>query len=160
MIEYREEPTVEDRYSIGRSQMSEREIWNVEDNGGFKKVVISGNVTNLREYKKDSVLFAVEEYRKKLMDCGQAVVAFASGSNFELDVNKIYGKVTKIIPHTDNTYDVEIALLDTPCGNTIWNLVKGCDLCNLDIEADGLCLNLPSGKRFTSLLNFKIKVKQ
>ena len=68
-------------------------------------------------------------------------------------------KVTKIVPRADNTYDVEITLLDTPCGNTIWNLVKGCDLCNLDIEADGLCLNLPSGKSFTSLLNFKIKVK-
>ena len=92
MIEYREEPTVEERYSIGRSQMCEHEIWDVEDNGGFKKVIISGNVTNLREYKKDSVLFAVEEYRNKLMDCGQAVVAFASGSDFELDVNKIYGK--------------------------------------------------------------------
>lgn len=124
MIEYREEPTVEDRYSIGRSQMSEREIWDVEDNGGFKKVIISGNVTNLREYKKDSVLFAVEEYRKKLMDCGQAVVAFASGSIFELDVNKIYGEATKIVPRADNTYDVEITLLDTPCGNTILNLVK------------------------------------
>lgn len=160
MIEYREEHTVEERYSIGRSQMSEREIWDVEDNGGFKKVIISGNVTNLREYKKDSVLFAIEEYREKLMDCGQAVVAFVSGSNFELDVNKIYGKVTKIVPRADNTYDVEITLLDTPCGNTIWNLVKGCDLRNLDIEADGLCLNLPSGKRFTDLLNFKIKVKQ
>jgi len=159
MIEYREEPTVEDRYSMGRSQMSERQIWDVEDNGGFKKVIISGNVTNLREYRKDSVLSAIEEYNKKLMDCGQAVIAFALNSNFEPDVNKIYGKVTKIIPHDDNTYDVEIILLDTPCGNTIWNLVKGCDLCNLDIEADGLCLNLPSGKRFTNLLNFKIEVK-
>ena len=29
MIEYREEPTVEERYSIGRSQMSEHEIWDV-----------------------------------------------------------------------------------------------------------------------------------
>lgn len=158
MIKYREEPTEEDRYSMGRSQMSEREIWDVEDNGGFKKVIISGNVTNLREYRKDSVLFAIEEYREKLMDSGQAVVVFALGPNFEIDVNKIYGKVTKIIPHDDNTYDVEIILLDTPCGNTIWNLIKGSNLDNLDIKADGLCLNLPSGKRFTNLLNFKVEV--
>ena len=159
MIKYREEPTVEDQYSMGRSQMSEREIWDVEDNGGFKKVIISGNVTNLREYRKDSVLSAIEEYREKCMNSGQAVVVFALGSNFELSVNKIYGKVSKIIPHDDNTYDVEIILLDSPYGNTIWNLVKGCDLFNLDIKADGLCLNLPSGKRFTNLLNFKIAVK-
>lgn len=159
MIEYREEPTVEDQYSMGRSQMSEREIWDVEDNGGFKKVIISGNVTNLHEYRKDSVLSAIEVYREKCMNSGQAVVVVELSSNFEIDVNKIYGKVTKIIPHDDNTYDVEITLLDTPCGNTIWNLVKGCDLCNLDIKADGLCLNLPSGKRFTNLLNFKIEVK-
>lgn len=158
MIEYREEPTEEDQYSMGRSQMSEREIWDVEDNGGFKKAIISGNVTNLREYRKDSVSFAIEEYRKKLMDSNQAVVVFALGSNFELDVDRIYGKVTKIVPQTDNTYDVEITLLDTPSGNTIRNLVKGCDLCNLDIEAEGLCLNLPTGKRFTNLLNFKIEV--
>jgi hypothetical protein len=158
MIEYREEPTVEDQYSMGRSQMSEREIWDVEDNGGFKKVIISGNVTNLQEYRKDSVSLAIEEYRERRMDCGQAVVVFALGPDFELDVNKIYGKVTKIVPCADNTYDVEITLLDTPSGNTIWNLVKGCDLYNLDIEADGLCLNLPTGKRFTNLLNFKIEV--
>ena len=134
MIEYREEPTVEDQYSMGRSQMSEREIWDVEDNGGFKKVIISGNVTNLQEYRKDSVSLAIEEYRERRMDCGQSVVVFALGPDFE------------------------ITLLDTPSGNTIWNLVKGCDLYNLDIEADGLCLNLPTGKRFTNLLNFKIEV--
>lgn len=158
MIKYREEPTVEYQYSMGRSQMSERKIWNVEDNGGFKKVIISGNVTNLREYRKDSVLFAIDEYREKYMNSDQAVVVFALGSNFELDVNKIYGKVTKITPCADNTYDVEITLLDTPCGNNIWDLVKACGLYNLDIEADGLCVNLPTGKKFINLLNFKIEV--
>lgn len=158
MIKYREELTVEDQYSMGRSQMSEHEIWDVEDNGGFKKVIISGNVTNLREYGKDSVLFAIDEYREKCMNYGQAVVVLALGSNFEFDVNKIYGNVTKIIPQANNTYDVEITLLDTPCGNTIWNLVKGCDLYKLDIKAYGLCMNSPAGKRFTNLLNFKMEV--
>lgn len=158
MIEYREEPTVEDQYSMGRSQMSEREIWDVEDNGGFKKVIISGNVTNLQEYRKDSVLFAIEEYRERRMDDGQAVVVFALGPDFELNVDKIYGKVTKIVPQADNTYDVEITLLDTPSGNIIRTLVRDSDRYNLDIEAEGLCLNLPTGKRFTNLLNFKIEV--
>lgn len=55
MIEYKEEYTDESNYSLGRRGKSEREIWDIEDNGGFKKVTVNGNVENVSRYTKESV---------------------------------------------------------------------------------------------------------
>ena len=72
MIEYKEEYTDEPNYSLGRHGKSEREIWNIEDNGGFKKVTVNGSVENVSKYTKESVKNAVKEYQK-MIESGESI---------------------------------------------------------------------------------------
>ncbi len=72
MIEYKEEYTDEPNYSLCRHGKSEREIWDIEDNGGFKKVTVNGSVENVSRYTKESVKNAVKEYQN-LIKSGESI---------------------------------------------------------------------------------------
>lgn len=168
MIEFKEEYTDEIPYSMGRSQLTQNQIWETEDHGGFKKVIINATVTNLENFTKESVKAAVADYQK-LIDSKEAVVAFNLGSNYEIPISEAYGRVTKVNLRENNLLDVEIILLDTPNGNIIYRQLKESLGKNMYLSAIGISLNknhylsaeslplLPSNDiMLTHLLNFKI----
>lgn len=155
MIEFREEYTDEIPYSMGRSQLTQNQIWETEDNGGFKKVIMNATVTNLERFTKESVKSAIADYQK-LIDSKQAIVVFNLGSNYEIPMSEMYGRVTKVNLRENNLLDVEIVLFDTPNGNIAYNLLKDTFGENIYLSAEGLSLSLPGGSKLTNLLNFKI----
>lgn len=155
MIEFREEYTDEIPYSMGRSQLTQNQIWETEDNGGFKKVIMNATVTNLERFTKESVKSAIADYQK-LIDSKQAIVVFNLGSNYEIPMSEMYGRVTKVNLRENNLLDVEIVLFDTPNGNIAYNLLKDTFGENIYLSAKGLSLSLPGGSKLTNLLNFKI----
>lgn len=168
MIEFKEEYTNEIPYSMGRSQMTQNQIWKTEDHGGFKKVIMNATVTNLEKFTKESVKTAVADYQK-LIDSKDAIVVFNLGSNYEIPISEMYGIVTKVNLRENNLLDVEIVLVDTPNGNIAYRLLKDTFGENIYLSAEGLSLNknhylaaeglplLPSNDiMLTHLLNFKI----
>ena len=155
MIEFREEYTNEIPYSMGRSQLTQNQIWETEDNGGFKKVIMNATVTNLERFTKESVKSAIADYQK-LIDSKEAIVVFNLGSNYEIPMSEMYGRVTKVNLRENNLLDVEIVLFDTPNGNIAYNLLKDTFGENIYLSAEGLSLSLPGGSKLTHLLNFKI----
>jgi hypothetical protein len=155
MIEFREEYTDEIPYSMGRSQLTQNQIWETEDNGGFKKVIMNATVTNLERFTKESVKSAIADYQK-LIDSKQAIAVFNLGSNYEIPMSEMYGRVTKVNLRENNLLDVEIVLFDTPNGNIAYNLLKDTFGENIYLSAEGLSLSLPGGSKLTNLLNFKI----
>ena len=155
MIEFKEEYTNEIPYSMGRSQMTQNQIWETEDHGGFKKVIMNATVTNLERFTKESVKSTIADYQK-LIDSKQAIVVFNLGSNYEIPMSEMYGRVTKVNLRENNLLDVEIVLFDTPNGNVAYNLLKDTFGENIYLSAEGLSLSLPGGSKLTHLLNFKI----
>lgn len=168
MIEFKEEYTDEIPYSMGRSQLTQNQIWEIEDHGGFKKVIINATVTNLEKFTKESIKTVVADYQK-LIDSKEAVVAFNLDSNYAIPISEVYGRVTKINLRENNLLDVEIVLLDTPNGNIIYRQLKESFGKNMYLSAVGISLNknhylsaeglplLPSNDIIlTHLLNFKI----
>lgn len=168
MIEFKEEYTNEIPYSMGRSQMTQNQIWETEDHGGFKKVIMNATVTNLEKFTKESVKAVVADYQK-LIDSKEAIVVFNLGSNYEIPISEAYGRVTKVNLRENNLLDVEIVLLDTPNGNITYRLLKESFGENIYLSAVGISLNknhylaaeglplLPSNAiMLTHLLNFKI----
>lgn len=168
MIEFKEEYTNEIPYSMGRSQLTQNQIWETEDNGGFKKVIMDATVTNLERFTKESVKSVIADYQK-LIDSKQAIVVFNLGSNYEIPMSEMYGRVTKVNLRENNLLDVEIVLFDTPNGNIIYRQLKESFGKNMYLSAVGISLNknhylsaeglplLPSNDIIlTHLLNFKI----
>lgn len=155
MIEFKEEYTNEIPYSMGRSQLTQNQIWETEDHGGFKKVIMNATVTNLERFTKESVRSVIADYQK-LIDYKEAIVVFNLGSNYEIPISEMYGRVTKVNLRENNLLDVEIVLVDTPNGNTAYRLLKDTFGENIYLSAEGLSLSLPGGSELTNILNFKI----
>jgi len=155
MIEFKEEYTDEIPYSMGRSQLTQNQIWETEDHGGFKKVIMNATVTNLERFTKESVKSAIADYQK-LIDSKQAIAVFNLGSNYEIPMSEMYGRVTKVNLRENNLLDVEIVLFDTPNGNIAYSVLKDTFGENIYLSAEGLSLSLPGGSKLTHLLNFKI----
>lgn len=150
MIEYREKPTDEINYSMGRSQMSQHEIWETEDNGGFKKVIIKATVSNLKRFKRDSVEETVKAYQK-LIDTRESLAVLNLDSSYAIVPSDAYGLVTNAVLLDDNTINLEITLLDVPNGNVVYKMLKGVDCSKLEIIADGMYVH----DRLMNILTFK-----
>lgn len=68
MIEYKEEYTDEPNFSLGRRGKSQSEIWDIEDNGGFKKVTVNGSVENVSRFTKEMQQAIDREIIKNIME--------------------------------------------------------------------------------------------
>lgn len=123
MIEYKEEYTDEPNYSLGRCGKSEREIWDIEDNGGFKKVTVNGSVENVSRYTKESVKNAVKEYQR-MIKSGESIAVLNMEDDFALPVSDTFAKITNLEVSDDNKVKATIVLTDTPNGNAVYSHVK------------------------------------
>lgn len=139
MIEYKEEYTNEPNFSLGRQGKTEREIWDIEDNGGFKKVTINGNVENVSRFTKESVKNAVKEYQNMIASGESFAVLNMDKNNFALPVSNTFAKITNLEVSDNNKVKATMILTDTPNGNMVYSLLKNIGHEHLTLNADGVC---------------------
>ena len=156
MIEYKEEYTDVPNFSLGRQGKSEREIWNIEDNGGFKMVTIKGNVENVSGFTEESVKNAVKEYQK-MIKSGEsiAVLNMMDKDNFALSVSDTFAKITNLEVSDDNKVKATMILTDTPNGNMVYSMLKGIGRDCLTLHADGVC----TGSILNNIVNVRLITK-
>ena len=121
MIEYKEEYTNVPNFSLGRQGKSEREIWDIEDNGGFKMVTIKGNVENVSRFTVESVKNAVKEYQN-LIESSESIAVLNMENNFALPVSDTFAKITNLEVSDDNKVKATMVLTDTPNGNMVYDI--------------------------------------
>jgi hypothetical protein len=151
MIEYKEEYTDEPNFSLGRRGKSEREIWDIEDNGGFKKVTVNGSVENVSRYTKESVKNAVKEYQN-VIESGESIAVLNMDDNFALPVSNTFAKITKLEVSDDNKVKATMVLTDTPNGNTVYSMLKNYGQERLTLKADGTC----NGSNLNNIVNIRL----
>ena len=151
MIEYKEEYTDEPNYSLGRRGKSEREIWDIEDNGGFKKVTVNGSVENVSRFTKESVENAVKEYQN-VIKSGESIAVLNMDDNFALPVSNTFAKITKLEVSDDNKVKATMVLTDTPNGNAVYSMLKNYGHERLTLKADGTC----NGSNLNNIVNIRL----
>lgn len=151
MIEYKEEYTDELIYSLGRHGKNEREIWDIEDNGGFKKVTVNGSVENVSKYTKESVKNAVKEYQS-VIKSGESIAVLNMNNDFSLPVNNTFAKITNLEVSDDNKVKATMVLTDTPNGNTVYSMLKNYGHERLTLKADGTC----NGSNLNNIVNIRL----
>lgn len=151
MIEYKEEYTDEPNYSLGRHGKSEREIWDIEDNGGFKKVTVNGNVENVSRYTKESVENAVKEYQS-MIKSGESIAVLNMDGDFSLPVSNTFAKITNLEVSGDNKVKATMVLTDTPNGNAVYSMLKNYGHERLTLKADGTC----NGSNLNNIVNIRL----
>lgn len=154
MIEYKEEYTNEPNFSLGRQGKSEREIWDIEDNGGFKMVTIKGNVENVSRFTGESVKNAVKEYQN-MIESGESIAVLNMENNFALPVSDTFAKITNLEVSDDNKVKATMVLTDTPNGNMVYNLLKNFGSDRLTLHADGVC----TGSILNNIVNVRLITK-
>ena len=154
MIEYKEEYTDEPIYSLGRHGKNEREIWDIEDNGGFKKVTVNGSVENVSKYTKESVKNAVKEYQS-VIKSGESIAVLNMNNDFSLPVNNTFAKITNLEVSDDNKVKATMVLTDTPNGNTVYSMLKNYGHERLTLKADGTC----NGSNLNNIVNIRLTTK-
>ena len=151
MIEYKEEYTDEPNFSLGRRGKSEREIWDIEDNGGFKKVTVNGSVENVSRFTKESVKNAVKEYQS-LIESGESIAVLNMDDNFALPVSNTFAKITNLEVSDDNKVKATMVLTDTPKGNAVYSMLKNYGQERLSLKADGTC----NGSNLNNIVNIRL----
>ena len=154
MIEYKEEYTDVPNFSLGRQGKSEREIWDIEDNGGFKMVTIKGNVENVSRFTGESVKNAVKEYQNRI-ETGESIAVLMMENNFALPVSDTFAKITNLEVSDDNKVKATMILTDTPNGNMVYNLLKNFGHERLTLHADGVC----TGNILNNIVNVRLITK-
>lgn len=149
MLTISEEYTDEPNYSLGRSAMSKRQIEETEDAGGFKKVVVSGEIDNLKEYDMKSVKKAVTKYQS-LIKSGESIAVFAM-DGATLPISSAYAKITSMKVSGDKVL-AQMTLLDTKNGNMANTMLKGIGPERLTLKADGVHVD----DKLDVLLNVKL----
>lgn len=152
MIDYKEEFTNEPNFSLGRHGKSEREIWDIEDNGGFKKVTINGIVENVSKYTKESVKQAVKEYQNRIESGESIAVLNMDEDNFSLPVSDTFAKITNLKVSDDNKVKATMVLTDTPNGNTVYSMLKRLGHERFSLKADGTC----NGNNLNNIVNIRL----
>ena len=152
MIEYKEEYTDKPNYSLGRHGKGEREIWDIEDNGGFKKVTVNGSVENVSRFTGESVKNAVKEYQN-LIESGESIAVLnMDKDNFVLPVSETFAKITNLEVSDDNKVKATMVLTDTPNGNAVYSILKNFGRESLTLKADGAC----TGSNLNNIVNIKL----
>lgn len=154
MIEYKEEYTDEPNYSLGRRGKSEREIWDIEDNGGFKKVTVNGSVENVSRFTKESVKNAVKEYQN-VIESGESIAVLNMDGDFSLPVSNTFAKITNLEVSDDNKVKATMVLTDTPNGNAVYSMLKNYGHERLTLKADGTC----NGSNLNNIVNIRLVTK-
>ena len=154
MIEYKEEYTDEPNYSLGRRGKSEREIWDIEDNGGFKKVTVNGSVENVSRYTEESVKNAVKEYQK-MIESGESIAVLNMDGDYSLPVSNTFAKITNLEVSDDNKVKATMVLTDTPNGNAVYSMLKNLGRESLTLKADGTC----NGSNLNNIVNVRLVTK-
>lgn len=154
MIEYKEEYTDVPNFSLGRQGKSEREIWDIEDNGGFKMVTIKGNVENVSRFTEESVKNAVKEYQK-MIKSGESIAVLNMEDNFALPVSNTFAKITNLEVSDDNKVKATMILTDTPNGNMVYSMLKDIGRDCLTLHADGVC----TGSILNNIVNVRLITK-
>ena len=151
MIEYKEEYTDEPNFSLGRRGKSEREIWDIEDNGGFKKVTVNGSVENVSRFTKESVKNAVKEYQN-VIESGESIAVLNMNGDFSLPVSNTFAKITNLEVSDDNKVKATMVLTDTPNGNAVYSMLKNYGQERLSLKADGTC----NGSNLNNIVNIRL----
>ena len=152
MIEYKEEYTNEPNFSLGRQGKSEREIWDIEDNGGFKMVTIKGNIENISKFTKESVKNAVKEYQNMIESGESIAVLNMDKDNLALPVSETFAKITNLEVSDDNKVKATMILTDTSNGNMVYSLLKNIGHEHLTLNADGVC----TGSILNNIVNIRL----
>ena len=104
MIQVSEQKTNNPNYSLGRRNMTQNQIWETEDNGGFMMTTVMGEAEVNRNYKKytpESIKKAVDDYNQRIKT-GESIAVTCLSDDLSIPVDKAYAKVIDMHVTDDN----------------------------------------------------------
>lgn len=140
MIEVTEQKTDNPAYSMGRSNMNERQIWDAEDNCTFRMTTVFGEANpnrNNRYYSPESIKKAVADFNQRIRN-GESIAVTRLNDDYSIPVEEAYAQVTDMYVTNDNRIAVNMVLLDTPNGNMMKNLVNSVNKDTYSLKLDGM----------------------
>ena len=139
-------------FSIGRAGMDQRDIWAVEDAGGFKKVLIRGTLAYPGQFTDKSIAAAVDEYRK-MVDSKECIAMMSiEVPGVYLNIDNTYGVVTKITGEGNDAV-FEITLLDVRFGRFVNKMIQAVDESKIELVP----LGISEGNEFKHIATVAIK---
>ena len=140
MIKVTEQKTDNPVYSMGRSNMTQEQIWDVEDNGGFRMTTVFGEANpnrNHRYYSPETIKKAVADFNQRIKN-GESIAVTRLNDDYSIPVEEAYAKVTDMYVTNDNRVAVNMVLLDTPNGNMMKNLINSVNKDTYSLKLDGI----------------------
>lgn len=144
--------TTNPAFSIGRAGMDQRDIWAVEDAGGFKKVLIRGTLAYPGKFAEKSIAAAVGEYRK-LVESKECIAMMSiEAPDGNLNIGNAYGVVTKVTGEGKDAV-FEITLLDVRFGRFVNKMIQSVDESRIELVP----LGIAAGNEFKHIATIAIK---
>ena len=119
--------------------MTQNQIWETEDNGGFMMTTVMGEAEVNRNYKKytpESIKKAVDDYNQRIKT-GESIAVTCLSDDLSIPVDKAYAKVIDMHVTDDNKIAAKMILLDTPGGNNIKTLLSSANKAKYSLRLEG-----------------------
>lgn len=155
MIQVSEQKTNNPNYSLGRHNMTQNQIWETEDNGGFMMTTVMGEAEvnrNNKRYTPESIKKAVDDYNQRI-ETGESIAVTCLNNDYSIPLDRAYAKVIDMHVTDDNKIAAKMILLDTPGGNDIKTLLTSVNKANYSLRLEGTA----SKDNLEHILNVTVK---
>lgn len=155
MIQVSEQKTNNPNYSLGRRNMTQNQIWETEDNGGFMMTTVMGEAEvnrNNKRYTPESIKKAVDDYNQRI-ETGESIAVTCLNNDYSIPLDRAYAKVIDMHVTDDNKIAAKMILLDTPGGNDIKTLLTSVNKANYSLRLEGTA----SKDNLEHILNVTVK---
>lgn len=137
MIQVSEQKTNNPNYSLGRRNMTQNQIWETEDNGGFYMTTVMGETHNHKRFTPESVQNALKDLNKRI-ETGEAIVVSELNDDYSLPLDRACAKIVDAHLTDKNNIAVKMILLDTPHGQLMKTILKNNDTDKLEMSVEGI----------------------
>jgi hypothetical protein len=155
MIQVSEQKTNNPNYSLGRRNMTQNQIWETEDNGGFMMTTVMGEAEvnrNNKKYTPESIKKAVDDYNQRIKT-GESIAVTCLNNDYSIPLDRAYAKVIDMHVTDDNKIAAKMILLDTQSGNDIKTLLTSVNKANYSLRLEGTA----SKDNLEHILNVTVK---
>ena len=135
--------------------MTQNQIWETEDNGGFMMTTVMGEAEvnrNNKRYTPESIKKAVDDYNQRI-ETGESIAVTCLNNDYSIPLDRAYAKVIDMHVTDDNKIAAKMILLDTPGGNDIKTLLTSVNKANYSLRLEGTA----SKDNLEHILNVTVK---